>query len=399
MKSILILTHAMELGGAEKSLLGLLEALDTTRYDVDLFLMRHAGELLPHIPDKIHLLPEIPQYASLAVPIKRVFQRGQFLVALGRYRGKKAACKRVAELGLPSDNDVGIQLSHVYTLPYMPGISAKEYDCVISYLTPHYVATERVKAKKRIAWIHTDYSTVAIDVEEQLKMWSRYDYIVSISDAVKKSFTEKFPTLSSQVINIGNMMPMLYLYTMVNAFQTEDEMPDDGTIRLLSIGRFCTAKNFDNVPDICRRLRQLGHNVKWYLIGYGGDESLIRQRISEAGMQEYVIILGKRENPYPYIRCCDLYVQPSRYEGKCVSVIEAQILQKPVIITDYPTSGSQLEDGVDGVIVPMGNEECAVGIAEVLSNPDKMNNLADNCRTRDYSNMTNIESLYKIIEA
>ena len=99
--------------------------------------------------------------------------------------------------------------------------------------------------------------------------------------------------------------------------------------------RFCRAKNFDNVPDICRRLCEKGLDIKWYLIGFGGDEALIRQKIREAGMDERVIMLGKKENPYPYIAACDLYVQPSRYEGKCVTVREAQMLGKPVVITRY----------------------------------------------------------------
>ena len=107
-------------------------------------------------------------------------------------------------------------------------------------------------------------------------------------------------------------------------------------------------------------------NVKWYLIGLGPDEELIRKKIEETGMQEHVIILGKKENPYPYMKACDIYVQPSRHEGKCVAVREAQILGKPVIITNYETSVSQLKDGYDGVIVSMDNEKCAQGIAEVI---------------------------------
>ena len=116
-------------------------------------------------------------------------------------------------------------------------------------------------------------------------------------------------------------------------------MPKRG-IRLLSIGRYCTAKNFDNVPDMCARLLQSGLDVYWYIIGFGPDEALIRQKIAEANMEERVILLGKKENPYPYIKACDLYVQPSRYEGKSVTVREAQLLGRPVVIARYATSSS-----------------------------------------------------------
>ncbi len=176
-----------------------------------------------------------------------------------------------------------------------------------------------------------------------------------------------FPSLKERIVQIENLLSPYLIRQEAEEFAAP-EMNIPG-IKLLSVGRFCAAKNFDNVPDICRRLRQQGLDVHWLLIGYGGDEALIRSKIEEAGMRDYVSILGKRSNPYPYMKACDLYVQPSRYEGNCVSVHEAQILEKPVVITRYATSSSQLEDGVDGVIVPMDNEECAAGIAALLRDP------------------------------
>ncbi len=397
MKRILVFSHALELGGAEKALLGLLEAIDKTQYGVDLFLMRHEGELLPYIPEGVNLLPEIPAYSCLAVPMARVLKKGQFAVAFGRARGKAAARRRVKDLGLPGDNDVSLQYSHKYTQFAMPKLGGKEYDLAISFLTPHYFVANRVKAKRKIAWIHTDYSTVAVDREEQLRMWSAYDHIISISGQVSRSFCKTFPELADKLILIPHFLPVQSMRDQAGAFSAEAEMPEDGSIRLLSIGRFCTAKNFDNVPDICRRIREMGLNVKWYLIGFGGSEALIRSRIQEAGMGESVVILGRKGNPYPYIRACDLYVQPSRYEGKCVSVLEAQILGKPVVIANYPTAQSQLEDGVDGVIVPQDNEGCAMGIARLLEDTVKMAALCKSCELNDYSGAGEAEKLYALV--
>ncbi|MBR1676337.1 MAG: glycosyltransferase [Clostridia bacterium] len=397
MKNVLIFSHALELGGAETALLGLLESIDKTEYQVDLFLMRHEGELLPYIPSDINLLPEIPQYASLAVPMTCVLKKRQFGVLFGRLKAKIKAKRRVEELQLKWDNDVGLQLSHKYTLKSMPQISDTEYDLAISFLTPHYFVAEKVKAKKKIAWIHTDYSTVSIDKEEQLKMWDKYDYIASISDNVTESFVSVFPSLKEKIVLIENILPKKYILSKIDEFSVESEMPDDGSIKLLSIGRFCTAKNFDNVPDICKRLIEKGLNVKWYLIGYGGDEQLIKNKIAEAEMQDRVVILGKKENPYPYIKVCDIYVQPSRYEGKSVSVREAQIINKPVIITAYSTSGSQMKDGFDGVIVPMDNKGCAEGVARVIENKELQQRLIENTKTCDYTNAEEIEKIYKLI--
>ena len=394
--SILIFSQAMELGGVERSLLGLLDSIDYSRYDIDLFLMRHRGELMPYLNPKARLLPEIPQYASLAVPMASLIKTGQFGVLCGRLHGKLAAGRFDRQHPGDKPSVTALTYSHRYTLNAMPQISDKTYDLAVSFLTPHYFVRERVKAKKYAAWIHTDYTALSFDRAAELEMWSGYDVICGVSEQASESFKIAFPELADKVQTIENALPKELICSQAQEVQTD--MPSNGSIVLLSVGRFCDAKNFDNVPDICSRLVEDGLDVKWYLIGYGGDELLIRQKITEAGMQDRVIILGKKDNPYPYMRACDLYVQPSRYEGKAVTVREAQLLGKPVVITNYATSGSQLEDGVDGIIVPMDNAGCAAGIAALLRDPKRMRQLSENCKTRDYTNSAEVEKIYALME-
>jgi glycosyltransferase involved in cell wall biosynthesis len=295
-------------------------------------------------------------------------------------------------------SDVAIEYSHKYTCPLMPKIqSEQEYDLAISFLTPHYFVAQKVRAKKKIAWIHTDYSKIKINVPSELAMWDAYDHIASISDMVTEGFCGVFPQLRDKILLIKNILPKTLVVNQAQSGIKEEEMPSKG-IRLLSIGRFCTAKNFDNIPQICANLVSVGLDVYWYIIGFGTDEQLILQNIREAGMERRVIVLGKKENPYPYIATCDLYVQPSRFEGNCVTVREAQMLGKPVVITRYATSASQLEDGVDGIIVPMDNEGCAQGIAMLLRDKERMQELIATCRQRDYSNAEEAEKLYELLE-
>lgn len=272
-----------------------------------------------------------------------------------------------------------------------------EYDLAISFLTPHYFVAEKVNAKKKIAWIHTDYSYVDIDVKSELKMWSAYNYIASISQDVTKSFIKTFPSLADKIILIENILPKKLLISQANDF-ISDGVFDDTSVKLLSIGRFCYAKNFDNIPQICSLIRQSGINIKWYLIGFGGDEQLIRNKIAEYGMQDYVIILGKKSNPYPYIKACDIYVQPSRYEGKSIAVREAQMLNKPVVITDFPTANSQLKNGVDGVIVPLEITACANAMCDFIKNTDSQNKLIENTKKTDYTNSNEINKLYELVK-
>ena len=396
MKRILIVMHAMEVGGAEKALLGLLENIDYTKYSVDLFLLRHQGEWLKYIPKEVNLLPENASYSCLAVPIKEVFKKGKIRIAWQRYLGKKNARSKVKKLGVSKDNGIGIEFSHKYTMKCMPMISDREYDVAISFLTPHYFVRDKVKAKKKIAWIHTDYSKVAIDKESELPMWAAFDNIVAVSDGVKEQFVKIFPTLAEKVTVIENILPVRLIQKQAEEDVDLPYLTED--VNLLSVGRFSYAKNYDHVPAICRLIKQDIPNIKWYIIGYGGDEGLIREKIEEYGMQDTVIILGKKENPYPYIKACDLYVQPSRYEGKAVTVKEAQMLGKAVVITAYATSRSQLTNGVDGVIVPMDNEGCAEGIITVLRNKEHQELLAANCLNSDYSNGSEINRIYELIK-
>lgn len=398
MKNIFIMAHSMEIGGAEKALLGILENMDTYNYQVDLFLLRHKGEFMKHIPKKINLLPEHKAYSSLGVPILEAIKKKQFRIVFARYIGKAKAKARTKELNISGNNNISNEYSHKYTFKVLPEISDKEYDLAISFMSPHYFVTHRIKAKKKAAWIHTDYDTFQTDIESEIGMWNQYDYIVSISQDVTKSFLKTFSELREKIVLIENIMPIEYMELLAEEFSVESEMPSDGSIKLLTIGRFTYQKKMEEIPEICKGLRALGLNIKWYLIGYGGSETLIRNKIEENEMEEYVIVLGKKENPYPYIKACDIYVQPSRYEGKSIAVREAQILSKPVVITAYPTAKSQLVDGVDGIVVPMDIQGTIEGIANLIADIRLLKKLSENTKIKDYVNKSEIKKIYGLME-
>ena len=205
--TVLIFSQAMELGGVERSLLGMLDSIDYDRYDVDLFLMRHSGELMPYLNPRANLLPEIPQYASLAVPMVSLLKNGQLRVLCGRMRGKLAAKRFDGRHPSSKPSVTALTYSHKYTLSSMPQISDKTYDLAISFLTPHYFARERVKAKKYAAWIHTDYTALSFDRPAELAMWSGYDAICGVSEQSAESFQTVFPELAGKVQTIENILP------------------------------------------------------------------------------------------------------------------------------------------------------------------------------------------------
>lgn len=399
MKNILFVASDMEIGGAERALLGLLDSIDTEKYNVDLFLLRHRGPFMNLISEKVNLLPESNIYSDIGVPINEVIVKRHWRMAAARARGKWKAKKFISQNNLPRLNSVEIHYSFLYTKKLLPFISEKEYDLAIAFTAPYYIVGEKVRAKKKVVWLHTDYSCVDGDTEEEFNVWAVYDHIISISNDVTKGFLTKFEALSDRIIQIENIVSPSIIRKQAEAFSTETEMPvKKGVTNILSIGRFCEAKNFDSVPEICSNLLNYGCNVRWYLIGFGGDLELIRQKIKEYNMEKFVIILGKKDNPYPYIKACNLYVQPSRFEGKAVTVREAQILAKPVVITNYPTANSQLQNGTDGIIVSMDSVGCAKGISELLHHPEKVQNLIDRTKNIDYFNMCEVRKLYDLME-
>lgn len=396
---IFINMHYLEVGGAERALLGLLNAIDTNRVDVDLFINQHTGDFMPLIPDNVNLLPEMRGYNAIERPMKQIFLEGQLGVFWGRLRARRQHAKYNKTLtGMARRMDCSaFQYVADAVQPFLPSLERLgEYDLAISFIAPHNIVLNKVKSKKKIAWIHTDYSAIHVNVDEELPIWDGYDYIASISPDCKRSFLKLFPSLERKIIDIENILSPEFVRQQAELFDVSDEMTSDG-LKLLSVGRYTQAKNYENVPDIARRIVNAGYSdMRWYIIGFGGLESLIRQKIAEAGMENHVILLGKKDNPYPYIKACDIYVQPSRYEGKSVTVREAQILYKPVIVTNYSTAGSQIQDGIDGVIVPLENEACANGIINVVENKELLNSISAWLSTHDYGNESEVEKIYNL---
>ena len=397
-KRLCIAIHYMEIGGAEISLIGLLQALDYTKVEVDLFVYSHQGELMDFIPQSVNLLPEIPEYAQIERPVKEVVKNGYWHIAFARLKAKWLY-RQYARKKHPKDGAAIFQYIDNAVNPYLPSLKHfGEYDLAISFLMPHGIVLNKVKAKKKVAWIHTDYTKIDTNAELEFPIWNGYDHIAAISEEAAKAFMTIHPQLKDKVIVVENILSPAFVRERAKASSIEDikkEMPcEDDEVCILSVGRFSEAKNYDNVPDICRRIIEKGVKVKWFIIGFGGNEALIRQRINEQGMERNVIILGKKTNPYPYMLHCDIYAQPSRYEGKSVTVREAQMLGKPVVITNYPTAPSQVKDGVDGIIVPLDNEGCANGIAALIKNKEKQNAIRQYLYTHDFGN----EQYARIIE-
>ena len=395
-KKILVIGPGMEIGGVERALLGLLNSFDYNRYEVDLFLFDHMGELMPLVNKNVNLLPEEQKFALINQPIATLIKQGHCFMAVVRLYAKVYGALRAK---LTKNNSMNITICKKIISRHVKPLS-DEYDMALGFFGPHYFLKNKVKAKVKVGWVHTDYSNKneLPDIKFSTPMWSGLDYIACVSEQVKTSFNSIYPTLSNKTIVIENIMSVDFVRTQAEAFDVGGEMLPWEGINILSVGRFCTAKNFDNVPAVCKLLTEKGYKIKWYLIGYGQDESLIKSKIAEAGMEDTVIILGKKANPYPYIKACDIYAQPSRYEGKAVTVVEAQILHKPVLISRYKTASTQVNEGVDGYICEQDNIGIAQGIETLIQDKVLRAKLIKNTKKTDYSNTAEVKKIINLME-
>lgn len=397
---IFINMHYMEIGGAERALLGLLNAIDTNKVDVDLFLNQHTGDFMKLIPEKIKLLPEISAYSVIEKPIKTALKKhvrivfARILAKITHRFNTFFRKKNIYRQTRVDDYSIFHYVAK-FTTPLLPSLGKYgEYDLAISFLTPHNIVKDKVNAKKKIAWIHTDYSTISINSKQELSVWNSFDNIVSISADVTKSFIKIFPMLNNKIVNIENILSPSLIKQEAKLFDPQEMQGN--FIKLCSIGRFCYQKNFESIPFIAKILKGKGLNFKWYIIGFGDIAETIKN-IKATDTEDCVILLGKKENPYPYIANCHIYVQPSRYEGKSVTVREAQILCKPIVITNYPTASSQVIDGKDGVICQMDNNSIANAIFNLVQDNNKQSKIVEYLLLHDYGNENEVNKIYQFL--
>jgi len=216
--------HYLELGGAEMALIGLLHTLNPERVDVDLFVYSHRGPLMKYIPEWVSLLPEVGAYSVIELPVGEAIRRGHWGVVIGRTIAKYK-CRQYRKAH-PAMGDDGAIMQYVgdYVTPWLPKINPQvEYDLCISFLTPHNIGRDKIRAKRRLAWIHTDYSTVDIDVTRELPVWNAYDKIASISPEVTKSFLMKFPQLAPKIIEIENILSSDFVHARATEFDASAE--------------------------------------------------------------------------------------------------------------------------------------------------------------------------------
>lgn len=390
-KKILFTIDSLGCGGAERSLLSLLNLLDYERYDVDLLLYKHGGTFEKYVPKQVRILPEIPFAKLSRLPIWKLFLHGQWKAAIARARFSLALRR----------NHRGIHSAQVFWKCCGNAIQPlpEKYDAAIGYNQGFstYFTCEKVTAKKKLTWVNTNYKEAGYAAGLDYAHYRKADCIVAVSDVAKAVLIEQFPEFTKKITVVYDITSPKYVNALAQEFCMESV--DADKLRIVTVGRLVSPKGYDIALNAAKILKETDLDFVWRIIGEGGERAKMEQYIHENGLESYIRLLGQLDNPYPYITNSDIYVQTSRFEGFGLAIAEARMLNVPVVTTQFNCVFDQMKQGENGLVVDMTPEAVADGIRRLLEDRQLYEHIKAYLSTEKKGNEEEIEKFYKLIEA
>ena len=349
-KKILFITPSLCQGGLEHSLITMLKLLDKNKYAMYLYTYGKDLSLLPLVPRYVHFKNDL---------LNKHYQRNPKTMCLwGVEAGlKKLGVKDKAEL-YASNRKKYIhkqkvnQIKKAYKNTY--------FDVVVGNsigMTSEMTAV--VNAKKRFVFFR---SSVDLHHEENIELFPKYDGIIAVSQGVKDMLCSSYENIDNKVYVLENYVDAEQIITKANkTLPNETDLPANKLI-LCTCGRFSEEKGFDLAVESANILKKKGIDFIWYFIGDGVLRNSLEKQISEYSLDENIIITGYVDNPFPYIKMCDIYIQPSYHESYGRTIKEAIILGKPIVSTDTVGAHTLLNNTEFGEIVDIN----ANAIAQVI---------------------------------
>lgn len=256
---------------------------------------------------------------------------------------------------------------------------------------------------KRIAWFRTEYSIwkdqlTLETLEHNLKLYPKFDYVVPVSKTTGEDFVKYFSEMAERVIPIHNIQKDENIAEKAKEHIEESFSKD--FFNIVSVGRIARQKQFHKIPAIAHKLRdELDLPIRWYIVGGEGTGSYgeldkLNAELDKYDNREYVICLGDRLNPYPYIKSADLLVNTSYYEACPRVVAEAQILHTPVICSDFSSAYEFVQNDVNGYIDTI--ENLWQPIAKMIQDKEAYQRIKSTCETYKIDNGLILEQLQQL---
>ena len=387
MKKILFVIFSLGYGGAERSLVNLLTELPRDKYQVDLLLFRRQGDFLSQVPEWVNVLETPEDIRRLYGPMKKA----------GRYLLPKVAGIGLARMMRRTrKSQIAWRWKHVFRrrIGRLPG----HYDVAVAYAGGEnmYFIEDHVSADRKVVFIHNDYRAAKYSEKDDAPYFERMDAIVSISVKCVDVLREIFPQHAGKLHYLENITSS----ALVRARGNTPVPPEyrDSEVNILSVGRLWPQKGFDLAVDAADILRKRGLRFRWHILGEGALRTELQAQIDAKGLADMVFLHGTRNNPYAYMKHCDVLVQSSRYEGKSVVLDEAKMLCTPIVATAYPTVGDQIRDGLEGIVVPMTAEGIADGVQRMLEDAALRGDMTAYLAAHEYGNQQEVTRYMALLD-
>ncbi len=387
-KQLVFVIDSLTCGGAEKSLVTLLNLIDYSKFDVDLMMFKRGGAFESLVPENVHIIPAPHYFEQLQL------KKNQKLKDI-YYRLKTSFLLRVN--GLAKEKYHTEQIVYQSLRAHLEN-QKKEYDCAIAYSQgmPTYYVSNQITAKKKLAWINCNYVATKYNKRYDAFCYQEMNHVVVVSDFIKDTL-KKYPFYKKvEVINdIVDPQLIERLSNLDNEYS--DEMEYKG-LKLLTVARLEKIKGYDLLVRAASILKEKGVEFKWFIVGEGSERERINTMCEEYHLEDNIILLGQKTNPYVYMKRCDIYVQTSRNEGLGLTVIEAKILEKPIVCTNFSTASSLITDRVDGLLCNIEEENIASKILELIRNKELYAMILKNLRVEQkFDTKREIEKIYRLV--
>lgn len=390
MKKILFVIYALNNGGAERSLVNLLTEIDSNKYEIDLLMFAREGMFLAQVPKNVNVVQGPKALENLYTQKKENKN-----VKLEAYKYMVTAMSHICEKGLQAQNAYRWIKFYSKIIPKLE----KKYDLAIAYISRDimYYVDEKVDADKKVVFIHNDYRAAGHPKKYDEPYFKRMDAIITISDTCAKVLVEEFPDLKEKIYNVPNIISSSVIKKRALEKKAEEFSAYEG-FKIVSIGRLNFQKGFDLAIDVAALLKEKGLKFKWLILGDGELMSELSDQIKKRQVENEILLIGSKENPYIYMKSADIVVQTSRWEGKSVVLDEAKIIGTPIVTTNYPTAKDQILNEKEGIIVDMNPASIAEGIERLAENKRLREMIHEYLLNHEYGNVEELKKYYTIFD-
>lgn len=389
-KQLLFVIDSLTCGGAEKSLVTLLNLIDYSKFDVDLMMFKRGGAFESLVPENVHIILAPHYFEQLQLRKNRKLKDIY-------YRLKTSFLLRVN--GLFKEKYHTEQIVYQSLKSYLKN-QEKEYDCAIAYSQgmPTYYVSNHITAKRKLAWINCNYVATKYNKRYDALCYQEINHVVVVSDFIRESLKEYPFYKKVEVVNDIVDPQLIECLSKLND-QYDGGMEYKG-LKLLTVARLEKIKGYDLLVRAASRLKKEGLEFKWFIIGEGTERDRINSLCQQYHLENEIILLGQKTNPYVYMKRCDIYVQTSCNEGLGLTVIEAKILEKPIVCTNFSTASSLIEDKEDGLLCNIDEKDIALKILELIRDKELYTMILRNLQVQQkFDTKKEIDKIYRLVNS